>query len=184
MQLNLMQLNPHPKLNVACGNNKIKGYWNIDSEETNEPDQIVDILKEFPFEDNSADEIIFFHAIEHIEERYHHYLLSQFHRVLKSNACLYISYPEFTKVAGNYITNYRGMRDFWKQTIYGLQRYPGDFHVSLMDTQYFVPVLQECGFHYIEYKSEVPDIFNTIVRCQKGKIPNTYENLIAKVGES
>lgn len=166
------------KLNVACGSNKIPGYINIDAEESNKPDQVIDILKVFPYNTDSVDEILFFHAIEHIPEKNHVQILQQFHRALKPNGYLYISYPEFTKVATNYINNYRGMRDFWKNTIYGLQRYPGDAHVALMDTKYFIQTLQECGFWNIEYKPEQNEPYNTILRCQKGLVPNNYEDLL------
>jgi predicted SAM-dependent methyltransferase len=172
------------KLNVACGNKKIPGYVNIDGEITNNPDQVVNILEIFPFERDSVSEILFFHAIEHIPKNQHAILLAQFHRVLKPGCYLYISYPEFTKVAMNYISNYRGMREFWEATIYGLQRYPGDAHVSLMDTKYFIPVLQEVGFVDIEYHPETPEDFNTMLRAKKGPIPNDYEDIIAGVGKS
>lgn len=165
-------------INVACGRAKIHGYWNIDAREENCPDQVIDIIHEFPFESESAKEILFFHAIEHIEEKYHRPILEQFHRVLELDGMLYISYPEFKKCAANYINNHCGQKDFWKATIYGLQRYPGDFHVTLMDTEVFVDVLQSVGFKDIQFQPERGEEFNTIVRCQKGIRPPNYEELM------
>ena len=132
------------RLNVGCGYNKIVGYVNIDMHPPNKPDIVADIRGVLPFNDNSVDEILMFHTIEHIEEKWHNIVLHEFWRVLKPGALCMFSYPEFKKCAQNYINNYKGQRTFWKNTIYGLQRYPGDYHVSLMDTDSFVDVLQEC----------------------------------------
>lgn len=167
------------KLNVGCGNAKIPGYWNIDSNPDNKPDQVVDIINEWPFAAESISTILFFHTIEHIEEKYHNLILARFHSALVPDGELYISYPEFTIVANNYITNYRGMREFWKNTIYGLQRAPGDYHVALMDTDYFMIRLLELGFKDIEYREESPEEpFNSLIRCRKGELPLQYEDII------
>jgi predicted SAM-dependent methyltransferase len=169
------------KLNIGCGNNKIAGYWNVDGNVKNKPDQVVDVVKEWPFPSNSITEILFFHAIEHIEEKFHDIILARFHDALIYEGELYISYPEFTKVAENYIHNYKGQRDFWKATIYGLQRYAGDYHVSLMDTNFFAEKLLENGFKDIQYMAESKEEpYNTIIKCKKGEIPISYEDIIGK----
>ena len=171
------------KLNVCCGNNKISGYINIDAETKNNPDQVVDLLSDFQsrFQNESIEEILLFHAIEHFEEIHHKNILIMFYNALVPEGWLYISYPEFSKIATNYITNHKGLRDFWKKTIYGLQRYPGDYHVSLMDTPEFINLLQECGFKNIEYQNELKEDYNTIIRCQKGQVPASYEDLIKEI---
>ena len=79
------------KLNVGCGHNKLDNYINIDINEIgNEPDVAVDIRIGLPFPDNSIQEILFFHTIEHIEEKYHFKILAEFHRVLKFDGIIYI----------------------------------------------------------------------------------------------
>ena len=70
------------------------------------------------------------------------------------------------------------MREIWKNTIYGLQRYPGDYHVSLMDTIIFVELLGEVGFKNIEYQPEMSEPYNTIIRAIKGEIPVNYGNFL------
>jgi len=169
------------KLNISCGNVKIPGYVNIDSEPSNEPDLIADIKQKLPYADDSIDEILFFHAIEHIEEKYHDFVLTEFWRLLKPDGILLIAYPEFTKCAINYIENFKGMREFWKNTIYGLQRYPGDYHVSLMDSEVLGQKLQEIGFIDIEWKAEKNEPYNTIMKVIKGPAFPTYDGLLGKV---
>lgn len=166
------------KINLACGNNKIDGYLNVDSELTNNPDLIVDVRKGLPWVDNSVEEILFFHAIEHIEEKFHQALFDEFWRVLIPEGLLLISYPEFEKCALNYLGNYRGMREFWKNTIYGLQRYPGDYHVALMDSDVLGEKLLETGFKNIEWKAEVFEPYNSIMKAEKGPAYRSYEDLL------
>lgn len=156
------------KLNLGCGKAKCEGYINVDIEPSVNPDLVCDFRKGLPFEDNSVDNIILIHTIEHIEEKFHRQLLMHIQRVLKKDCYFICAYPEFTRCAQNYISNYKGMRDFWKHTIYGRQLYPSDYHVALMDTKYFTLLLAECGFINIQSKPEPPpEDHNTILVCQK-----------------
>jgi SAM-dependent methyltransferase len=54
------------KLNLACGDVKIDGYIGVDIKKTDACDRVMDLQK-FPwdFEDNSVDEIICTHYVEH-----------------------------------------------------------------------------------------------------------------------
>lgn len=166
------------KLNLGCGQNKIEGCINIDVEESVKPDLVADFRRNLPYTDNDIDTVYLFHVIEHIEECHHRNILEEIYRVLKPNGLFYISYPEFVKVAQNYIDNKRGLRDFWKKVIYGRQLYKSDYHVALMDTKYFVQLLEEVGFHEIRHKPEHIDDFNTVIRCSKGNKPQNYEDLV------
>ncbi len=166
-------------LNLGCGSNKIKGCVNVDIEESCKPDIITDFRTYIPFSDNSVDRIYFFHVVEHIEKSVHPRMFMEFHRILKSDGFLFVSYPEFTKIAQNYIENKRGKREFWEATIYGRQLYKSDYHVSLMDTQFFKVFLEQHGFVNVESKPEpIPNEFNTVVKCQKGQQSKNYEDIL------
>lgn len=165
-------------LNLGCGSNKISGCTNVDVEESCKPDVVADFTRELPFPSDSAEKVFLFHVIEHVQETRHEALLSEVFRVLKHEGVLYISYPEFVKVAQNYIDNYKGMRDFWKATIYGRQLYPSDYHISLMDSRNFKTVLEGIGFVDIDVRPEPRESFNTVVSCKKGKKLLSYEELL------
>lgn len=166
-------------LNLGCGSNKIKGCVNVDIEESCKPDLIADFRTYIPFSDCVVDRIYFFHVVEHIEKQHHAGMFLEFHRILKPDGLLFISYPEFTKVAQNYIENKRGKREFWEATIYGRQLYKSDYHVALMDSQIFKTVLQQLGFKNVEIKPEpYPNEYNTVIKCQKGESSKSYEDLI------
>jgi predicted SAM-dependent methyltransferase len=167
------------KLNVGCGNDRIPDYVNIDIDRKSKADIIHDIREGMPWKDGQIKEILFFHTIEHIEEKFHRFILEEFHRVLEYNGILLISYPEFTICAQNYIDNVRGMRDFWKNTIYGLQRSASDFHVSLMNSELLVELLQNIGFQHIMYSKESEqEPWNTVMLAHKNKSTKSYEELL------
>lgn len=174
-----MTLKNNLNLNLACGDSKIKDCINIDLNLTLKPDLCAN-AKFLPFKNESIDNIIFSHAIEHIPEIQHEELLFEFRRVLKASGELLISYPEFKKVAQNYIDNAQGRRDFWKATIYGLQRYAGDYHVALMDSDYFKDFLREVGFDVVKLYSEPHQPFNTVILCTKVAPLPTYVDVLRK----
>lgn len=162
------------KLNIGCGNSKLEGFVNIDSWPEGKPDLVLDITKStLPYQNDVVDEIVFFHCIEHIPEKFHDNILSEFFRVLKTNGFAIISYPEFLKCADAYRENLRGQRDFFKMTIYGRQAHEGDFHISLMDTPFFLNRLRRLGFIVDKVTPEPePNEFNTVIKVTKG-IPFT-----------
>lgn len=138
-------------------------------------------LEELPFNECTFEKIYLFHTIEHIPERKFHKVFSEIWRVLTFGGLVYISYPEFSRCAMNYISNYRGMREFWKATIYGRQLYPTDFHCTLMDTPFFTQYLTEEGFSIKASFPEPIENFNSVVVAAKGVKPLTFE---AVVGQS
>ena len=83
------------KLNLGCGNDKRKGYVNVDASKQVNPDKVWDLEKTpLPFKDNSIDEIMAFHVLEHI----HNFipLMHEFHRICKPGALLRIRTPFYS----------------------------------------------------------------------------------------
>lgn len=155
------------RLNIGCGEEKLHNFINIDSNETLHPDEVLDIRKGLKkYEDNSVEQICLFHIIEHIEKKFHRFILAECSRVLEIGGTFLIAYPEFRTVAQHYIDNHQGNREFWEATIYGRQSTIFDFHVSLMDSNYFIPLLRDVGF-YCEVTTENGQEFNTLVLARK-----------------
>lgn len=166
-------------LNLGCGFNRISSAWNIDSNAEAQPDQVVDLtVFPWPFADKSFEMVYFFHTIEHIPSKFHPAILDEIHRILKSNSFLCISYPEFTKCASNYINNIQGNRGFWEATIYGRQTDKWDFHVALMDTDFFKLLLKKHGFRVMAYKPEPDAAYYTFLTAEKCSKQKTYEDVI------
>lgn len=172
---------PEPiKLNLGAGRTKYPGYISVDKEAACKPDVVADLKELLPFPDNYADEILLWHVIEHIEEAYQPRLLGEIRRVLKEDGIFYAAYPEFERVAKNYLENKRGLRGYWKMALFGRQAYPGDYHVSLMDTNVFKLVLETVGFTGIEAKPDPMQDFCTIVQARKGPLPDTKESILKR----
>lgn len=56
-----------PKLNLACGQNKVEGFFGIDKVKTSITDAVVDLnIYPWPIVSDSAEEVIAIHFIEHI----------------------------------------------------------------------------------------------------------------------
>lgn len=168
------------RLNIGCGETKIRGYVNIDVEKKTKPDIVFDIRKfTLPFRNATVTQINCIHNIEHIEVRYWPHVFSEFHRVLKNGAQLILAYPEFEKCAKNFLENHRGLKDFWRATLYGRQLYPGDYHVVPMVTTDLVKILQSYGFDPIKYGPEEHEPYNTFLAATKaGKL--TREDVFNK----
>jgi len=82
------------KLDVACGDAKIKGHIGIDKCKESDADIILDITKEpLPYEDSSVDEICSKHTLEHLDFEGVIFAMNEFWRVLKPGHILYAIIP-------------------------------------------------------------------------------------------
>jgi SAM-dependent methyltransferase len=81
------------KLHLGCGNDKKEGYVNCDISPEVNPDKIVDLNKKLPFKDNSIDEIVINHVLEHFHEPLR--ILKEFYRICKNGAIVKIRVPYF-----------------------------------------------------------------------------------------
>lgn len=168
------------KLNLGCGLNKIKGYINIDCEKSVKPDMLVDFgTAKLPFKENSVDEIIMFHTIEHIRKPYHKHIFAEARRVLRVDGRFILSYPEFTKCVENWKTNYLGKKEFWEATIYGAQRFPSDHHVCIIEPKALQRELTKAGFEGIKHTPEPEEHWNTITVAYKSERRHaTYDEVV------
>lgn len=171
------------KLNLGCGDNKLEGYVNIDTEKSVKPDLVHNFVEHsLPYKAKSVDEIVFFHTIEHIRKDYHLHIFVELFRVLKVGAPLYISYPNFWECATRWKDNYLGKRDYWHKTMFGRQLYPSDYHVCAMDPRELEILLRGIGYENVSSWPEKFEHFNSITTAFRGKLAKTvdYEALLAE----
>ena len=84
------------KLTLGCGNTKLAGFVNCDVQESCNPDRIVDLeVLPWPFADNSAEEVILSHVLEHLGESSKAYLqlIKELYRICAPNAVVRIAVP-------------------------------------------------------------------------------------------
>jgi SAM-dependent methyltransferase len=82
------------RLNLGSGLNYLEGYINCDWSKEVNPDIVMDLNKKFPFKDNSIDEILLSHTLEHFHEPL--LILKECYRVLKDKGIVEIYVPYFS----------------------------------------------------------------------------------------
>ena len=84
------------KLNLGCGQNYLEGYVNADREPAAEPDVVMD-MEEFPwpFENDSIDEIVANHVLEHVGATPDVFLrvMQEIYRICRKGAMVRIAVP-------------------------------------------------------------------------------------------
>ena len=84
------------KLNLGCGSKLLTGYTNIDKFDFYKPDLLHDLEKfPYPFQDNSVDEIILSHVLEHLGQAPETFnnIIKELYRVCKNETIINISVP-------------------------------------------------------------------------------------------
>lgn len=156
------------KLNLGSGETKLEGFTNVDMEEKTKPDIVCDIRKStLPLRNETCEEVWAIHSIEHIEDRYWDHVFNEIFRVLVPNGRLVLAYPEFDICSDHYIKNYKGIKDFWKATLYGRQLYPGDYHVTAVRSPDLEQFLLRHGFNEFRHKPQPGDEYYTIAEARK-----------------
>ena len=96
------------KLNLGCGDKILEGYVNVDIAESRagkSPDVLCDLHKLEPFEDNSVDEILSVHVIEHFWRWEVADILQEWVRVLKPGGKMILECPNLISACVEFLKN-------------------------------------------------------------------------------
>ncbi len=119
------------------------------------------------------------HNIEHIPFKLWPFVFHEFHRLLNPEGFLFMSYPEFEMCAKHFVTNHKGERDFWRNTLYGRQLWPGDFHIAPVITSEISNMLGREGFDRIVTGPAPDSDYYTNLICKKG-LRNDKEDVLKR----
>ena len=151
------------KVAFGCGdlNYHDRGYLNIDIRPLPHIDQVVDVSKKLPWEDNSIDEILAESVLEHIPHGFLNTqsvysrahlktisVLQEWYRVLAPGGKCIIKVPNLKGLITNYIKGNILYRDFYMY-IYGGENYLENTHLSGFDPFTLKEVMQLAGFRDI-----------------------------------
>jgi len=84
------------RLNLGCGNAKLAGWVNVDSSPGCNPDQVLDLERlPWPWPDNSVEEVLMSHVLEHLGSTPAIYLalFKELYRVCRNGAKIVITVP-------------------------------------------------------------------------------------------
>jgi hypothetical protein len=84
------------RLNLGCGGKKLPGWVNVDKYPVCGPDQVVDLERfPWPWPDDSADEVLLEHVLEHLGASTEVYLgiIKELYRVCRDGAAVRIEVP-------------------------------------------------------------------------------------------
>lgn len=81
------------KINLGAGFDKVPNFINIDVSDHCRPDYVLDIEKDrLPFDDNSVDEVVCHHILEHLGDGFFH-AIKEIYRVCVNDAIIHIRVP-------------------------------------------------------------------------------------------
>lgn len=171
------------KLNLCCGEVKLKDFVNIDINPKQKPDLVLDVTKEIlPYENETVDEVWIMHGPEHLERNVWDFVFMEALRVLKINGRLVLGYPEWSICAEKYIKALKendSMHEYWLQTMYGRRYWTGDEHVTAVNSVEVQRILESCGFYRVNYAPEsTQDYYNTLMSAYKDPAPQYREKIM------
>lgn len=81
------------KINIGSGFENVSNFINIDISSHCNPDYVLDIEKDtLPFKDNSVDEVICHHILEHLGDGFFH-CMKEIYRVCVNNSIIHVRVP-------------------------------------------------------------------------------------------
>lgn len=132
------------KLNLGCNTWHLPQteWWiNIDIDERVNPDIVLDVTQTLPFEDNSIDEIYYWHCIEHVYFQDNDIILSELKRVLKPNGIITITIPDTER----WIMEYRKWtitREWLNEIVFGSNERSQQNHHQIFTKDLLIETMQ------------------------------------------
>lgn len=171
------------KLNLGSGYNHISGYLSIDSDSNCKPDYVLDIEREnLPFEDNSVEQVLAHHILEHIGDGFFH-LMRELYRVCVSGSIIDIVVPHPRHDA--FLLDPTHKRPIYAETMNMFSKTMNQRDIDLGGHVTTVALQNNVNFEVIthEYKLDpyYSKMFSEISAEESEHIVRSYNNVIAEI---
>ena len=133
-------------MHLGCGYYRLPGFINIDLRNTPAVDVICDVTR-LPYKNSTINEIKSFHVIEHLPRLKAEQVLTYWYGLLKPDGLLVLECPDFDRA----VTEYLNGADDRLGNIFGLQRFPNDYHLWGWNDKRLSEMLKSIGFVSVEF---------------------------------
>jgi len=142
------------KLHLGCGDQKLAGYINIDlhSDTADEKLDAIDLSK---YPDNSVDEILALHLIEHFHFQDGQKALREWFRVLRPGGVLRIETPDLLNLCKHFVAGPEDLRISLYPHFFAHPWEEGQTHYFLYTEVQLGWTLQQIGFQKIARKAPI-----------------------------
>jgi predicted SAM-dependent methyltransferase len=147
------------RLDLGCGEGRRvasdgRRYVRIDIREDCEPDIVADVSRLDMIEDNSADEVVAYHILEHFSFREAPAVLAEWYRVLRPGGVIQVRVPNFRTICREFADGTRPTEQAVSD-VFGGQEHRHNFHHSGYDCDYLRGLLERAGFR-VAWSEESP----------------------------
>jgi len=147
------------KYNIGSGGDIIEGYVSVDLYAN--ADIKDDITKLTTIKDNSVDEVLTTHVLEHLSDKDVFPAMYSIYRILKPGGEWLIEVPDLIWVLKDFMDTPDQNRWGWKlQTIFGLQCHNGEYHRTGFSDWRLGQMLKEVGFTNIQIETSFSEHYN------------------------
>jgi len=138
------------KLNLGCGSDYRQDYVNIDKYTVNfKVDRVFDCNEPLDYLDESVEEILVIHLLEHLRPKGIDRVVKSWHRVLKTGGKLILELPDFDEIAKRALEN--PTDDEILKWGFGNQERPGQDHYWGWNKIRLLNLLKKAGFNKITF---------------------------------
>lgn len=138
------------KINLGCGINHLQGFVNVD---INDPADVIMDIRKLDIENNSVEEIVCSHVLEHFADYEVIGVLQEIFRVLKPQGILYLEIPDLEYCVREWLKadeNHPEKWNFYLMRIFGNQINEYEFHKTGFTEKRISRILSAIGFKNIE----------------------------------
>ena len=95
------------RLHLGCGSVKLSGWINVDGDYMSHDQEVAihNITQPFPVAENSVDQILTVHVIEHLSRQYTMPMFREFYRICRPGGSVAMEWPDLLKMCQEVVNN-------------------------------------------------------------------------------